>query len=106
MCRDCHFSSSSHKHLPKHVPSCNCCVHRGTPGALNGCLNDVACLRHLLTSRFGYLDSDITVLRDDVDPEHWPTRVNMLEHMHALLAHQAVGDSFFFSFSGEVTADV
>jgi hypothetical protein len=76
------------------------CSYQGTPGALNGCLNDVACLRHLLTSRFGYLDSDITVLRDDVDPEHWPTRVNMLEHMHALLAHQAVGDSFFFSFSG------
>ena len=86
-------------HPPKQYPG----VRRNTSKPLNGSLNDCACLRHLLMTRFGYLDGNITVLRDDLDPEHWPTRENMLRQMQALLAGQAPGDSLFFSFSGEPT---
>jgi hypothetical protein len=77
-------------------------LYRETPGALNGCLNDVACLQHLLKTRFGYLDSEITMLKDEGnDPQSWPTRANMLSQMRALVAGQVAGDFIFFSFSGE-----
>ena len=76
-------------------------MHRDTPKPLKGCLNDCACLRHLLMTRFGYLDGNITVLTDDLSPELWPTRGNMLRQMQALLVDQAAGDLLFFSFSGE-----
>lgn len=77
------------------------CNYAGTRAALQGCVNDAHCLRHLLVSRLGFSPESITLLTDDApDPRAWPTRSNVLWHAHALAAGAGAGDSLFFSFSG------
>ena len=74
---------------------------RGAPFALNGCINDALCLRHLVKTRFGFRDEDIMLLTDDQpNPDRWPTRANMLYQMQMLVWDLRPGDSLFFSFSG------
>ena len=75
---------------------------RGAPFALNGCINDALCLKHLLVKRsFGFRDEDIMLLTDDQpNPDRWPTRANMLYQMQMLVWDLRPGDSLFFSFSG------
>ncbi len=80
------------------------CNYSGTSAALGGCVNDAACLTHLLTTRFGFAHAHITQLLDTShDPARWPTRANILWHISALVGAAAPGDSLFFSFSGHGT---
>lgn len=78
------------------------CNYASTPSAsLHGCINDASCLRHLLVTRFGFLESDIVLLLDTSPfASQWPTRANILWHANALSSGAREGDSLFFSFSG------
>lgn len=83
------------------------CGHRGSSSELRGCINDAHCLRHLLTSRFNFRDSDIVMLTDDSpNPQAWPTRANMLYQMQLLTWNAQPGDSLVFHFSGMVQFNV
>ena len=54
-------------------------VRRGSPHALQGCINDAHCMRYMLMNRLGFGDADIQMLTDDLPfPAGWPTRSNML----------------------------
>jgi len=80
------------------------CNYAGTSAALAGCINDAACLSHCLTTRFGFHPADITQLLDtSSNPAAWPTRANIFNAVHALVATSRSGDSLFFSFSGHGT---
>jgi hypothetical protein len=69
----------------------------GTPNQLQGCLNDVAHVSGVLTSK-GYtcaLVTDFTALK--------PTRNNILMSLQSLLRTSSSGDTCFFLFSGHGT---
>ncbi len=74
-------------------------LYAGAPHRLEGCISDAECIQYLLTSRLGFAQHDITVLRDD-NPSMMPTRANMLHHMQMLTGQAQPGDSLFFHFSG------
>ncbi|KAG4083746.1 hypothetical protein H8356DRAFT_1747752 [Neocallimastix lanati (nom. inval.)] len=70
---------------------------------LSGCINDVKCIRQLITEKFGFVDrpDKMVVLTDDQkDPLKIPTRKNMLNAMRWLVQGCKPGDSLFFHFSG------
>jgi len=79
--------------------------YTGTQSKLNGCVNDVRFLHHLLSSKFGFVQTDFYVLTDD-DPHipgvrrAQPTRRNIIEGMRWLVGGVKPGDSLFFQFSG------
>lgn len=108
------FAPAADAHVPAPMPAANAvsgprrravligCNYASTPSAtLQGCINDAACLRHLLVSRFGFLDQDVVLLLDTSPyPSQWPTRANILWHASSLSSGARGGDSLFFSFSG------
>jgi metacaspase-1 len=70
---------------------------------LNGCINDTVTVRNLLKSRFGYKDSDITVITDDTSVK--PTRKNIEDALETLV-QRVLRDNItelFISFSGHGT---
>jgi len=77
------------------------CSYPGTQAKLNGCINDVQCMAHLLKSKFGFLEHNIIVLRDDRQHADWfPTRMNIYRAIQWLMTGQQPGQSLFFHFSG------
>ena len=77
------------------------CNYTGTQAALKGCGNDQQCMRHCLTTRFGFRNEEILALFDGQrDPRLWPTRANILAAMRWLVADARAGDSLFFHYSG------
>jgi hypothetical protein len=69
--------------------------------ALDGCIHDVLNMRDLLVSQFGYMDTDIQILRDDVDdPSTMPTQNNIIYRLYALAAHSAVMSEVWVHYSG------
>lgn len=80
-------------------------MNRGQDGELNGCINDVQCMKFLLTTKFGYHEQAIVVLTEDsADQSNMrPTRQNMLRAMDWLIGPSGVtsaGDEIFFHYSG------
>jgi len=69
------------------------------PCKLNGCINDAVNLKELFISRFGYLSSNITLLRDD-EPMSPPTRNNILIELNKLIADSANCSEIWFCYSG------
>lgn len=72
---------------------------------LSGCINDVRCMQYLLSTRFGFPVESTTVLTDKPARiqgaiADLPTRRNILNAMHQLVAGAQPGDSLFFHFSG------
>jgi len=70
---------------------------------LSGCINDVHCIKEVITTKFGFIDSPdkMVVLTDDQkDPLKKPTRKNMINAMKWLVQGCRPGDSLFFHFSG------
>ena len=65
------------------------------PEDLNGAVNDVELMRHLLVTRFGFDDDNIATL---VDGD--ATRDNMLRVMRDFVASVKPGDIAYFHFSG------
>lgn len=75
--------------------------YQGTSAHLRGTINDVQCMRHCLIKCFGFHESNIVVLRDDVmHPDFYPTRANIFRAMQWLTTDLRFGDSLFFHYSG------
>lgn len=74
-----------------------------TPNQLNGCINDIMNVRGMLMDAYDYLDSNISVLRDD-DSTKMPTRANMIAGLRALVASSASCSEIWFHYSGHGTS--
>jgi metacaspase-1 len=79
----------------------------GTPAELAGCANDVKHIHYLLSTKFGFQQSDFVIMTDRVSeiPKTvrkgpLPTRANIIHAMKNLVAGVKPGDSLFFQFSG------
>lgn len=76
----------------------------GTKRQLNGCVDDVARVRKLLTTVYGFLDEPdvMTVLTDDpgTDKRLMPTKGNIMKAMEWLVADAQPGDLLFMHYSG------
>lgn len=72
------------------------------PGnTLNGCINDIKNMSTILTSKFGYDASNVTMLRDDATTlSMMPTRANMLAQLNALIAASANYSEIWIHYSG------
>ncbi|VAI11561.1 unnamed protein product [Triticum turgidum subsp. durum] len=68
---------------------------------LRGPINDVKCMRYLLTERFGFANDCVLILTDEErDPCRQPTKANIRMAMHWLVQGCSSGDSLVFQFSG------
>lgn len=69
---------------------------------LDGCWNDVVCMRERLISRFGFERDCICELvdRPGTDPKFLATGANIREMLHHSLRDLESGDSVVFHFSG------
>uniref|UniRef100_A0A7S0YE44 Peptidase C14 caspase domain-containing protein n=1 Tax=Polytomella parva TaxID=51329 RepID=A0A7S0YE44_9CHLO len=78
------------------------CSYPGTASALNGCINDVQCMKYLLQTKFQMEDSQILVLRDDIkaDPNYVPYKRSIFNAIQWLVTGARAGDSLIFHFSG------
>ncbi|XP_042442972.1 metacaspase-1-like [Zingiber officinale] len=64
-------------------------------------VNDVNCVRYLLTEKFGYPAPCIVVLTDEeIDPQRIPTKEKLRAAMQWLVQGCKAGDSLVFPFSG------
>jgi metacaspase-1 len=72
----------------------------GQKGELRGCINDVKNIRGFLESN--YTIDEMIVLTDDQtdDPEHMPTRANILKGFRWLRQGVKPGDSLILHYSG------
>ncbi len=67
----------------------------GGTGNLQGCVNDVTNVRHILKTYFGFLNSEIRVLVDQR-----ATKVNIIDRLEKMVANAKRGDHLVFHFSG------
>lgn len=67
-------------------------------GSLNGCINDVNKMKHILINKFGYEAKNIKMLTDD----HYekPTFQNIINEINILLEKSKVCSDIFFHYSG------
>lgn len=73
----------------------------GTRAHLRGTINDVECMKFCLMNRFGFPESQVVVLRDDVmHPDFYPSKANIFRAMQWLMTDLRFGDSLFFHYSG------
>lgn len=77
----------------------------GSGCALRGCQNDVDSMHEILVKTFGFLEENITILKDSRDDwDHkladCPTRANVLAALNKLVAESASGDTLFVHYSG------
>ncbi|XP_074582775.1 metacaspase-1-like isoform X2 [Curcuma longa] len=75
--------------------------YAGQRWELKGTVNDVSCVRYLLTEKFGYPAACVVVLTDEEsDPKRIPTKENLRAAMRWLVQGCEAGDSLVFHFSG------
>lgn len=69
---------------------------------LKGCISDALRVHQFLTTRCGYSQEDIVVLRDDLrdNARCIPTRQNIINAMQWLVRDAIPGDCLFMSYSG------
>lgn len=69
---------------------------------LKGCISDALRVNQFLTTRCGYNQDDIVILRDDLrdNPRCVPTRENIISAMQWLVRDAMPGDCLFMSYSG------
>jgi len=84
----------------KRAVLCGIC-YKNTPYELKGCINDVNCLKYLLTTRFNFPeDSIVTLTEVEKDSKRIPTKRNIQRWMHWLVQNCQPGDSLVFHYSG------
>lgn len=71
----------------------------GTSAELRGTINDVNDIRSFLSSKCGYSTFEMQTDNTPVKP----TRANILQGLHRLVAGSIAGDSLFFHYSGHGT---
>uniref|UniRef100_A0ACD5XG82 Uncharacterized protein n=1 Tax=Avena sativa TaxID=4498 RepID=A0ACD5XG82_AVESA len=68
---------------------------------LRGPINDVKCMRYMLTERFGFPNDCVLILTDEETNKcRLPTKNNIRMAMHWLVQGCSSGDSLVFQFSG------
>lgn len=72
------------------------CNYRNTKYELNGCINDAANIKKILTDSYKF--DNIVLMTDDTPII--PTKKNILVEITSLLHNANSGDTLFFSFSG------
>jgi len=77
----------------------------GTSSELSGCHNDVDNVAEVLKKTFGFLETNITVLKDNIaDPNNLksraPTRKNIIAWINKIRSSLKNGDKFFIHYSG------
>ncbi|XP_064993161.1 metacaspase-1-like isoform X2 [Musa acuminata AAA Group] len=75
--------------------------YAGRQYELKGTVNDVNCMRYMLTEKFGFPAECILVLTEgERDPNRVPTKENLRAAMRWLVSGCVAGDSLVFHFSG------
>lgn len=76
-----------------------------TPYRLYGCINDVVMMRKYLMEKRGYLDSNIVIMRDDINTFIRPTRDNIINQLNDLITKANTNNApeIFFHYSGHGT---
>ncbi|PKY46017.1 hypothetical protein RhiirA4_401948 [Rhizophagus irregularis] len=68
---------------------------------LRGCINDVNNIKKFLTGHYGFEESNMKILTDEqLDPELFPTRENIIKAIKWLVHDPQENDSYFFHYSG------
>lgn len=72
--------------------------YESTSGQLNGCINDVNNIKHILSTKLGYQTKNIKMLTD----HHYekPTKHNILKEINFLLEKARICSEIFFHYSG------
>lgn len=84
----------------KRAVLCGIC-YKNTPYELKGCINDVNCMKYLLTTRFNFPeDSIVTLTEEENDSKRIPTKRNIQRWMSWLVKDCQPGDSLVFHYSG------
>ena len=72
-----------------------------TPAKLNGCIDDVVNIRHLLIDAFGFSLANMVTLRDDTtNTAILPTKSNILNALKKLVAESATSTEIWVQYSG------
>lgn len=79
------------------------CNYPGTKVELHGCVNDVRRMHALLTSRYGFDESDILVLVDTDESGMQPTGANIRSCLAKLIRGTEAGDVLVLHYSGHGT---
>lgn len=79
------------------------CNYPGTKAELKGCINDVKRMHRCLIDRYGFDESDITVLIDTDPAFTQPTGKNIRRALEDLIRSAAPGDALFVHYSGHGT---
>lgn len=76
--------------------------YTGTSNALQGCINDVNRMRDMLVNKYGFIQSNITMLTDDTNQVATllPTRDNILKCIALFISNIQSGDTLVFHYSG------
>lgn len=69
--------------------------------ALNGCIEDIINMRNMLIDAYGYDQSNIVMLRDDIpNPSTQPTGNNILKQLQLIAAQSANLEEVWIHYSG------
>ena len=90
--------------MPKKALLIGCNYIRIPKITLRGCIDDVVNMQNMLINKYNYLNSDITVLRDDVNIAYkLPTKQNIIQNLKYLVNQSAVLDEIWIHYSGHGT---
>jgi hypothetical protein len=76
--------------------------YRGTFAALNGCINDVVCIRNLIIP-WGFKEENITFMTDDTKGGLYPNAYNITYQINKLCSTLKPEDQAIFYYSGHGT---
>ncbi|MCO5613260.1 hypothetical protein L7F22_067536 [Adiantum nelumboides] len=76
------------------------CNYPNSKAELHGCINDVRRIHKSLVDRFGFDESDITILIDTDRRYTQPTGANIKRALNKLVTESHEGDILFFHYSG------
>lgn len=76
--------------------------YKGTLNALNGCINDVICIRDLING-WGFPKENITFMTDDTKGAMYPNAFNITFQINKLCSSLKPGDQAVFYYSGHGT---
>jgi hypothetical protein len=76
--------------------------YKGTFAALNGCINDVVCIRDLIIS-WGFPTENITFMTDSSKKGLYPNAYNITYQLNKLCSILKAGDQAIFYYSGHGT---
>jgi len=77
--------------------------YRNTQNELRGCINDINNHREILQSAYGFQDSDIVTLSEDMSKSDFPTKARIMEELKRLVKGAEPGDFLVFHYSGHGT---